>query len=71
MLNDYQKKENEKFFIQVINTLRDGGIYAYPAIQEIFHKKGNKLTCNKKAYNHIKEIVTQEFLINNFECIIK
>jgi hypothetical protein len=51
--------------------LADGGVYGYPAIQETFVKKDNKLICNKKAYNHIKEIVTQEFLINNFECIIK
>lgn len=70
MLNDYQKKENEIFFTKIISMLADGGVYGYPAIKETFVKKDKKLICNKKAYNHIKEIVTQEFLINNFECII-
>lgn len=63
------KLENQKFFLNVINTLAEGGKYIFIEIGEVFIKKGDKLHCYKKGYNRVKEIVTDEFLIQNFQIV--
>lgn len=65
-LTPYQKEQNEIFFTRIISTLSEGGTYFYPSLMKAFNKVGDKLVCDKEAYHHIAEIVTTDFLLDNF-----
>lgn len=60
------KRENEKFFINVINKLSEGGIYVYPERMGFFTKRGNKLYGEKKDLDNVRFLVTREFFESFF-----
>ena len=73
-LNAYQIKQNEIFFQNVINQLKEGGFYVYPDLIKIsnneapfFRKEGDILLCNKEGYNSVKKIVSAKFLLTRFK----
>ena len=66
MLTQIQIKVNEQFFTSIIALLGEGNIYYWPATQEIYLLKNNKLTCSWSAYNRAKEVVSKKFLEENF-----
>jgi hypothetical protein len=63
------KKENEKFFTLIIQTLGEGGVYGWVSEKEFMTRRGDKLECTQRAYNQLKHIVTEEYLVNNFVII--
>ena len=65
-LTPYQIKQNEIFFSNVISKLKEDGTYIYPAVLQIYIKKGNSLACSPEGYQAIKEIVSEKFLVDNF-----
>lgn len=78
-LNAYQIKQNEIFFENVINQLKEGGFYVYPDLVQrakdkeapFFRKKGNILLCNQEGYDSVKKIVSAKFLLTRFEVKLK
>jgi hypothetical protein len=74
-LNAYQIKQNEIFFQNVINQLKEGGFYVYPDLvttakdkeAPFFRKEGDILLCNKEGYNSVKRIVSAKFLLTRFK----
>ena len=74
-LNSYQIKQNEIFFQNVINQLKDGGFYCYPDLIKnakdkeapFFRKEGDILLCNNEGYESVKRIVSAQFLLTRFK----
>jgi hypothetical protein len=66
MLTQTQIKVNEQFFKSVITLLGEGNIYYWPATQEVYLLRNNKLTCSWTGYNRAKEVVSNKFLEENF-----
>lgn len=74
-LNAYQVKQNEIFFNNVINTLKEGGFYVYPDLvatakdkeAPFFRKQGDVLLCNKEGYESVKRLVSAKFLLTRFQ----
>ena len=66
-LDDYKKEENQKFFLNTLNFLNEGGVYIfkdYPECQ--FVKRGNKFVCSMDSYAMIIPLVTKSFLKKYF-----
>ena len=55
--------ENEEYFLKVLNTLAEGGVFGWKDLGEVLVKRNRKF----QAYNKAKEIVTQDFFNKNFE----
>ena len=56
-----QKQSNVNFFKQVINSVKEGGSYIYPAIFEVFTIKEGKMFGTAKGVKAIKKITTSKF----------
>jgi len=65
-LKEQQIKDNEKYFTNVLNTLRDGGVFGWKDLGEVLIKRNGKFECKKKAYDKLKEITSKDFFENNF-----
>lgn len=65
-MKEEHKRENEKFFDRVLSTLNEGGVYGWVSQQEFMTKKANKLECTERAYNELRKIVTDDFLLKTF-----
>lgn len=68
-LTAYQIKANEIFFDNIISKLKEGGTYIYPAVMQIFIKKGDKLACSPEGYSAVKQIVSEKFLTDKFKVV--
>lgn len=66
-MEGFMIEANEQFFSNIKNLLSDGGVYVWKDTLHQYTKSGDYLECNEEAYNSIKDIVTEEFLINNFK----
>tara|TARA_Y100000816_G_scaffold292382_1_gene287360 strand:+ start:3140 stop:3376 length:237 start_codon:yes stop_codon:yes gene_type:complete len=63
----YQKKENEKFFLNTLNFLNDGGVYIFKDYPEyVFTKRDGKFICNMDSYAMIIPLVTKTFIKKYF-----
>lgn len=60
---------NEKFFLNIISMLNEGGKYGYPAEQTIYTLKRGKLCGDAHAIEVIKPIVSEAFLMKYFAVI--
>ena len=67
MLKKYQIEANEKFFDNVMELVKDGGIYCWVSINKQFIKRGGKLIAeDNDAYDKVSEIVSPEYLKKKF-----
>lgn len=63
----YQKKENEKFFLNTLNFLNEGGVYIFKDYPEcVFTKRDGKFICNMDSYAMIIPLVTKTFIKKYF-----
>lgn len=61
-----EQKANEQFFLNMINSLHEYGVWCWKDKNLIYKKVGNKLTANSEDLAFIKEIVSPEFFDKNF-----
>ena len=61
MLNDYQKKMNERYFRQVLSLTAENGIYAYPDVSETYTVKGGDFYGTERGVKVMKEITPKTF----------
>jgi hypothetical protein len=66
-LTKEQMRANENWFTNVLNTLQEGGRYAFPDAMEIYVKRGNKLICTKGGFDAVVGLVRKEYLEKNFK----
>ena len=66
-MENYQIKENEKFFQKIIHNLNDGGCYIFPSAMEIYTKQGNYLIGSKEGLKKIKNLVSKDFYNTYFK----
>lgn len=60
-MEDWQKEVNQEFFEMVILKIKENGIYAYPAAQQIYTVRNGKLYGTKEAIEIIKDITPIAF----------
>jgi hypothetical protein len=54
-------QQNRVFFTQLINSLNEGGIWVFPAINQIYYKKNGKLMSGSRfAYDTIRNITPKD-----------
>ena len=61
MLNDYQKKMNERYFRKVLSMMNENGIYAYPDVSETYTVKGGVFYGTERGVEVMKEITPKSF----------
>lgn len=61
-----EQKANEQFFLNMINSLHEYGVWCWKDKNLIYKKVGDKLTANSEDLAFIKEIVSSEFFDKNF-----
>lgn len=59
-------KQNEIFFMNVISTLNENGIYGFPNAGSMFIKKDGKLAGTVKDLETVKHLVSPEFFHKYF-----
>ena len=59
-------KQNEIFFINVISTLNENGVYGFPNAGSMFIKKDGKLSGTVKDLETVKHLVSPEFFQRYF-----
>ena len=57
-----QRKANELWLENIFSMLDQEGYWTWIDQNEIYTKDGNKITCNKKAYNKLALIVNNKWL---------
>lgn len=60
-MEDYKKEANEEFFRMIILTVRDGGTYVYPAVNEMYTILNGVMYGTKEGVKAIKEITPESF----------
>lgn len=65
-MEDYQIKANEQFFINMLNSLHEHGVWVWKDKSLLYKKVGNKLTANTEDLKYIQEIVSPNFFEENF-----
>lgn len=66
-LGEFQIKQNEQFFRNVINILNEGGSYVFPAAQKTFKKQGDTVVGSQEALDAVKGLVTDDFFNKHFK----
>jgi hypothetical protein len=66
-LEEYQIKQNEQFFRNVINILNEGGSYVFPAAQQTYKKIGDTVVGSQDALDAVKGLVTDQFFNQYFK----
>jgi hypothetical protein len=66
-MENYQIKENERFFQKVIISLNEGGCYIFASASETYIKEGNYLVGSKNGLKKIKGLVSKEFYNTYFK----
>ena len=59
-------KQNEIFFMNVISTLNENGVYGFPNAGSMFIKKDGKLSGTVKDLETVKHLVSTEFFLRYF-----
>ena len=57
-----QRKANELWLENIFSMLKQEGCWTWVDEKQIYTKYGNKITCNKKAYNKLALIVNNKWL---------
>jgi len=57
-----ERKANEKWIEKIFTMIEEQGSWTWIDQNEIYTKDGNKITCNKKAYNKLALIVNNKWL---------
>lgn len=65
-MEQYQIRENEKFFKKIISSLNEGGIYLLPSALEVYTKKGDFLVGTKDGLKKNKKNSKQRFFQRKF-----
>ena len=65
-LTDSQIKANEQFFVNMLNSLHEYGVWCWKDKNLLYKKVGNKLTANTEDLRYIQEIVSPNFFEENF-----
>ena len=60
-MNDFEKRENAKFFMSVLASLNDNGTYMWPSLGAVFTKVNGKFHGSKSHMKTMKQITTKEF----------
>jgi hypothetical protein len=59
--HEYGIEQNVIFFENLLNTLKEGGLWLFPATMQVYIKRNNKLvTSNKKAYQDVLSITPKK-----------
>lgn len=66
IMEKYQIKANEEFFLNMLRVLHEGGTYIWKDQIEIYTKKGDRFVANKNALDKVKQIVSDEFFTKHF-----
>ena len=53
-----QKLVNDQYFLKILNSLNEGGMYFWPNQNEMFFNINGKLTGTEKGIREIKNITT-------------
>ena len=61
MLNEHQKKMNERYFRQVLSMMNENGIYTYPDVSETYTVKGGVFYGTERGVEVMKEITPKSF----------
>lgn len=61
MLNDYQKKMNERYFRQVLSMMNENGIYTYPDVSETYTVRGGVFYGTERGVEVMKKITPKGF----------
>lgn len=61
MLNEHQKKMNERYFRQVLSMTAENGIYAYPDVSETYLVKGGVFYGTERGVEVMKKITPKSF----------
>jgi len=65
-LTENQIKANEQFFVNMLNSLHEYGVWCWKDKNLLYKKVGNKLTANTEDLKYIQEIVSPDFFEENF-----
>lgn len=65
-LTESQIKANEQFFVNMLNSLHEYGVWCWKDKNLLYKKVGNKLTANTEDLKYIQEIVSPNFFEENF-----
>ena len=66
-LDEYKKEQNEKFFLQTLDFLSEGGKYIFKDYPKcIYTKRDGKFVCGLDSYGMIRPLVSQEFIKKYF-----
>jgi hypothetical protein len=60
-MNDFEKRENSKFFTIVLNSLNNNGSYVWPAIGATFTKVDGKFTGSKAHMKMMRNVTSKDF----------
>jgi|TARA_R100000306_G_C4354331_1_gene131836 hypothetical protein len=66
-MKTYMLQANELWLTNVYNNLKEGGVWIWKDELMLFKREGKKLLCDKKSYNKVSEIVSEEFLTRTFK----
>ena len=66
-MKTYMLQANEVWLTNVHNNLKEGGVWIWKDELMLFKREGKKLLCDKKSYNKVSEIVSEEFLTRTFK----
>ena len=64
-----QRKVNEKWIEKKFTMLNENGTWTWIDTGMIYTKDGNKITCNREAYNKLALIVNAKWLNKNVRII--
>ena len=64
-----ERKANEKFIEKIFTMIEEQGSWTWVDEREIYIKYGNKIVCNKEAYNKLALIVNNKWLRKNVKVI--
>jgi hypothetical protein len=66
-MENYKIEANEIFFKNIIKSLNEGGLYAFPDAMEVYKKEGEFLVGSEVALSKIKDIVSEDFYNKYFK----
>ena len=64
-----KRKANEKWIEKIFTMIKEQGSWTWVDEREIYIKYGNKIVCNKEAYNKLALIVNNKWLRKNVKVI--
>lgn len=65
-MEDYQIEANEQFFINMLNSLHEDGVWIWKDKSLLYKKVDGKLTGSTEDLEHIQNIVSSDFFSNYF-----